>query len=532
MTTENESKTTLPTFTVLERAVLYARVSTDLQRDNYSIPTQLAACVRHAESRGLAIVGDRFVNPTNGLDVASGGLAAYVDDYSSRELSRPALDAAIKFLDSYGFDVLMVYSLDRLARDPYIRQTLEREIIARGARIEYVTGGYDESPEGEVRKDMDATFAKWENAKRVERCNRGKLAKAGGGKFVAGRAPYGYEVDRRAFGGLAVVHSEARIVERIFQMYVIEGFSIRKIAKALNEESIKPPTREKWGKSSIQKLLRDTAYVGHVFYNKFKRNGKKLIQRDRQEWIKINVPPIVDEVLFFQAQEMMDFNREYRRKQPTRFYLLSGMVFCADCEKAYSPQATRKGEYLSYRHRAKEGHCQNKHINAAELEGSVWEKIEGLLRDPKNVLKAYEEMLAEEAQKHERKRSVLESMRHRFERLARQKQKLIEAYTDPDLGMSKGDFMEQKGRIDTEQKVLSAEIVNLETELQADLLPLSLGDAQEFFARVSRILDNQEIVTDQVKRQVFEVLRMRVMIGTDGRRWIEGGDKVLLSPTC
>jgi DNA invertase Pin-like site-specific DNA recombinase len=66
--------------------------------------------------------------------------------------------------------------LDRLARDPYIRRRLELEFEKRGAVVECVPGKYDQTPEGEVRKDLKATFAKWKNAKRVERSQRGKKA--------------------------------------------------------------------------------------------------------------------------------------------------------------------------------------------------------------------------------------------------------------------------------------------------------------------------------------------------------------------
>jgi site-specific DNA recombinase len=184
-----------------ERAALYPRVSTDTQRDNYSIPSQISDCLKYAEKKGYAIVGDMYVDPKTGQDTIkkNGAIPAYVDDFTSRELNRPGLNAALEYLERVGFDVLVVHALDRLARDPYIRQTLEREFNSRGARIEYVLGSYEETPEGEVRKDLDATFAKWENAKRVERCNRGKRRKAETGKFVAGRAPYGYRLDPEAF---------------------------------------------------------------------------------------------------------------------------------------------------------------------------------------------------------------------------------------------------------------------------------------------------------------------------------------------
>jgi len=104
-------------------------------------------------------------------------IPAYVDDYSCREMNRPSLDAALTYLEEVGFEVVVVHSIDRLARDPYIRQTLEMEFFRRSAKVEFALGNYDDSPEGEVRKDIDATFAKWENAKRVEPCNAGSVVK-------------------------------------------------------------------------------------------------------------------------------------------------------------------------------------------------------------------------------------------------------------------------------------------------------------------------------------------------------------------
>jgi len=117
-----------------KRAVIYARVSTDDQRSNYSIPTQIKDCVNYVNHCGYSLVGERFVNTETGQDVMPdepNTTRAYVDDYTSRELSRPMLDAVFSFAERAGFDVLAIHCLDRLARDPYIRQTLEREFNNR-----------------------------------------------------------------------------------------------------------------------------------------------------------------------------------------------------------------------------------------------------------------------------------------------------------------------------------------------------------------------------------------------------------------
>ena len=100
-----------------ERAALYPRVSTDTQRDNYSIPSQISDCLKYAEKKGYAIVGDMYVDSKTGQDTIkkNGAIPAYVDDFSSRELNRPGLNAALEYLERVGFDVLIVHALDRLS---------------------------------------------------------------------------------------------------------------------------------------------------------------------------------------------------------------------------------------------------------------------------------------------------------------------------------------------------------------------------------------------------------------------------------
>ena len=88
------------------RAAIYARVSTDMQRDNFSIPSQIAECMKYADRKKYALVGNQFVDSVTGKDVApdfSGAIPAFVDDYTSRELSRPSLDAALYYLKALRF---------------------------------------------------------------------------------------------------------------------------------------------------------------------------------------------------------------------------------------------------------------------------------------------------------------------------------------------------------------------------------------------------------------------------------------------
>ena len=396
-----------------KRALLYGRVSQDVQRDNYSIPTQIALCLRHAQEQGYSVVGAQHVDQTTGRDCPAGpgAVPAYVDDHSGTELLRPSVLTMLEYLRTVGADAVIVLSIDRLARDPYIRQTLEREIEATGARVIYVQGNYAESPEGEIHKDLDGAFAKWENLKRVERCLRGKKAKAERGLFVSGAAPYGYRLDKNVPGGLIVCEEEAAIVRRIFADYV-NGASIRELASDLTAEGILPARGMTWAKSTVSKILRHEIYIGRAYFNRqqtiitgdgiTKPKRRKAIDRETSEVIAIAVAPLVDQAVFDQAQRRLDHNREAWRRQANRFYLLSGMIVCAECGRRYYAQTDtvrqhRSAEMRWYRHRQKEGHCRNHLVRAAILEAKVWEGVARVLLEPAQLAEGYEAALAEQA---------------------------------------------------------------------------------------------------------------------------------------
>ena len=513
------------------RAAIYARVSTDIQRENYSIPTQISDLLKHAKLEGYSVVADQYVDPVTGKDTAKSreAIPAFVDDYTSTELSRPGLNAALLFLESTGFDVLIVHAIDRLARDPYFRQTIEREFMARGARVEYFLGNYDETPEGEVRKDLDATFAKWENAKRVERCNRGRKRKAEMGKFVNGTVTYGYRMDRNAFGGLSVNEEEAEVVRTIYRWFVEDRLSVHQIVRELNQVEAKTYDQKKiWAKSTVHRILTNSTYAGYFFYNKYKRQGRKIIQKDQSEWIRIECTPIVDTDIFLAAQTIKKHNRDYARQMPRRFYLLTGMVICSECQKVYLTQTRMAGKRRlkndapSYRHRMNHGHCSNKQISARILEPMVWDKVVSILLNPRLLREGYEQSMEQEKQKQSRQIHHLEHLQTVIEKLKARREKLQAIYLDPDLGMTKAEYIELKTPIDEQIKTASLEAENAVQELQRVPSPEDLQSLEEFAVKILSTLGNNFDISPQDKRQIMQMLNLKVLISRNGAIKLEG----------
>jgi site-specific DNA recombinase len=469
---------------------------------------------------------------------------AFVDDYTSTVAERPIFKEVLRYLERTGFDVLIVHSLDRLARDPYIRRTLELEVESHGARVEFVLGNYEDSPEGEVRKDLDATFAKWENAKRVERTLRGKRGKAQRGLFVSGRAPYAYAMNPDAYGGLAVDPEAAEVVKRVFRLFVHERCSMHTIAKVLTEEGVPTPLGgPQWGKSTIHRILTNRTYIGECFYNKNKRRGTRLEARDQEEWMMIKTSPIIDRGIFEAAQRILDENGRHIRRSPKRFYLLSGMVFCDDCGRPYASNAQKAGkqgrinEALSYRHRVTQGHCRNHWVSARKLEPLVWDEIMKMLLDPENLRQGYNQSLEQEQATHKLQLAHLATLRQAVVKLDERQHNLIAAYTDPDIRLTKDEYLIQRDQIETSRKQVKAEIEALDKSLASIPSTLEFETLEAFSAEVRKSLNNEHTLTPEEKRWVLQLLHVKVFLSSDGTVRLEGWflaetSNWLLTTTC
>jgi site-specific DNA recombinase len=512
----------------MKTAVIYARVSTQEQRGNYSISSQIDNCFKFLQKSDYKLVGNRFIDPETGLDIQNGegAIPAYVDNYTSREINRPSLDDLFNYMKTNTVEVIVVYSIDRLARDPYIRQTLEIGFQKFGAVVEYATGNYEPTAEGEVRKDLEATFAKWENAKRVERITRGMQKKAKNGLFVgAGKIPFGYALDPKSKpGGLSIIERKAVIIRKIFNMYVYEHFSIRKIVRELNNKLIPTPSgNKKWGKSTVHRILRNTIYVGYTYYNRHKKVGGKLILKERTEWIKIKTPNIVAEEIFDEAKRYLDINREISRKKPKREYLMSGMIFCKHCGKSYISQTSlagknrRKNDSQSYRHRKSEGHCFNRQISARILEPIIWNKVVDFLLDPKVIRTGYEQSIEEELEARDRRMEKHKKYLKEIDKIEERKQKLIRAYTDPDIKITKSEYIDERNNLEMEIKKSQNSVNNLET--YPDNIPSQedFENLEDFAEEVSEaLINNGNELSKTEKRKILQLLGVRVLLNLDG----------------
>ena len=519
----------------MTKAIIYARVSTDKQRDeNASIPEQIQACMKFIQNKGYSLVGNIFIDKNTGKETDHSNpesVPAFVDDYSGELYPRPGTNAALDYYDnSGGFDVMVVKHRDRYTRSNQATYTMDYDFTeVRGVKVEFVDGFQnDETPEGYLTAGFIDLMSEYENIRRAKRCKDGKLHYAKEKKKYRGGgiATFGYSLDMDSLGGLKIDNENAEIVKRIFHLYVMENYSIRGIADYLNNQSIMAYKGDHWGKTTIHRILTNKTYIGSFQYNR-RRQVKnrmtkkiKIIERNQDEWVEIPCPAIIEKNLFQMAQDKLKNNKVLIRQKPKRFYMMSGMVFCKDCGRSYisqtsTPSGRRKRESQSYRHRMKEGHCKNHSISAERIESMVWEDVKGFLLHPEILHEGYYKALEKQREKHKRDFVLLDQIRKRQEIVKTKKQNLLDLRTDPEIGslISNEDFSNQWKEFDFEMKENVKRIQELEDKISIIPSDIEFNTLEKFANEIqSRLDDSSWKPTPQNKRKIFELLHLQVNI--------------------
>src|SRR5512144_2256952 len=242
-------------------AAIYARVSSERQREEGTIHSQLGGLRELAAERGLLVADD---------------LVFADEGFSGATLVRPALERLRDRAAEGAFEVLLCHAPDRLARR-YAYQVLLLEELARaGVEVVFARGGERSgSPEDELLRQFQGIIAEYERAQIRERTRRGKLHRARtGSQAVMSGAPYGYRYVKKtehAEGFWEIDETQAQVVREVFDRYVNDGVSIGELARWLTDRGI--PTRTgktRWDRSTIWAMLRNPAYRGQAAFGKTK----------------------------------------------------------------------------------------------------------------------------------------------------------------------------------------------------------------------------------------------------------------------
>jgi site-specific DNA recombinase len=478
----------------MNRAVIYARVSTEDQVEKYGLATQLRACREYANGK---------------LDV----IAEITDDgVSGVILDRPGLDRVRRMVREGLVDVVLMLDADRLSRELAHLLILKPE-IERKARLEFVTAKFEDSPSGRMFFGIRGVIAQYERELTRERTMRGKKERAREGLIVGGRVAYGYKYVN---GVLSEDKDRAITVRQIFALYEA-GRSIRWIASWLRDNGTQTFGRGEWGKSSIRRILGNETYAGVAHYGTHRREGKVLRLRDASERIAISVPALISREQWERVQARLSANPMVGR--PSISFLLRGLLYCAKCGRRMCGESdSRDNSYRCTgrdRLRVAGEPCRNRG-NARLIDSVVWNQL-GQMFSSSNVLRAMIEKHESELKKTNPTQVV--ELRRRAAKMKRREEAALSAMLDPDFADAKDKLKREYMTAADERRRVELEISGLEN---AGRQSRSAGDwidetVQKIRSLISEMNDpamRQQVVRGVLNRADFsgDELRMAFVI--------------------
>jgi site-specific DNA recombinase len=510
----------------MQRAALYARVSTELQEKEQTVQSQLAAITRYADEQGLR---------------HSPALTYTDEGYSGSWLDRPALDELRDHAREGRFDVVVVLCPDRLARRYAYQVLLLEELKRAGIEVQFCERPIGDSPDDQLLLQIQGAIAEYERAKILERCRRGRLHRARRGELAPPRVPYGYIYAARKYGGDGQIRlhpEESAMVRQAFAWYAEEGATLHLVIQRLNASPWKTRKGTRWSNSQVLGILRREWYVGRAYYNRTRgripdqppdadalgiRRGKPVrTENPRSEWITVPVPRLIDDDLFARVQQRIEENRRFARRRLKRSaYLLKGLFKCGRCGYSFTgftsvafPKSGGRTEHSYYKCNLRSSQavnhmhprCTNDLLRCDGVDEVVWTTVRDLLLDGKALTQELNSWLARTTTKATAD-DRLQLTTARFKELQRQRERLLDAYQNGAIELQ--DLQPRKAAI--EDRLTAVEEEQAELRSWASRRDLARHQVAGARAVVERLCDRLQDATFEVRQAILRLVVEKVV---------------------
>jgi site-specific DNA recombinase len=511
----------------MRMTAIYARVSSEQQREENTIASQTALLIEFAINHDLEVPKEWVFED---------------EGYSGATLERPGLERVRDLAAEGQIQVVLAYSPDRLSRKYAYQILLIEEFARHGVEMRFVKSPQGDSAEDQLLVQFQGMIAEYERAQILERSRRGKRHRAQLGEVsVMSNAPYGYRYLHKTDEALAayvIDEAEARVVRRVYEMYTIEGLSIGEIARRLNREGVPTRRASRWERSVVWAVLRNPAYRGLACFGKTRASARTRVmrpqrrrgvttpsttaghERAREEWIEIPVPALVTEESFARAQELLYQNKIRSRRRTIAPSVVQGLVSCAKCGYAFSRTSTqtsaRKIHY--YKCIGSDGWrklggpvCDNgRFIRQELLDEIVWAEVIRLLEDPTLIQQELDRRLvAARASDPTRKRE--QTLERELAHVGKGIERLLNAYQEGLLSIEQ--LRERMPMLRQRQQALGAELQAIadQTNDRAAFLRL----AETLTAFLARLRSAAETLSVMERQKIVRLLVKDVLVGED-----------------
>ena len=511
----------------MRTAAIYARVSSDQQREAHTIASQTAALIAWARTLDLEVPQAWIVED---------------EGYSGATLERPGLERVRDLAAEGQIQAVLIYSPDRLSRKYAYQILLIEELARHGVETRFLNAPQGATAEDQLLVQFQGMIAEYERAQILERSRRGKRHRARAGEIsVLSGAPYGYRYIRKsdeAPASYAVIDAEACVVRQVYEHYTMAGWSIGAITRWLTDHGVatrKPGTR--WERSMVWAMLRNPAYRGTACFGKTRvaprQRGTRALrargglttrnsanhERPREEWIEIPVPALIDEPTFARAQELLHENKVRSRRRTIAPSLVQGLVSCRRCGYALSRASTRSSARLIHYYRCigSDGwrhlggpRCDTRPVRQDLLDQIVWTEVIRLLEDPALIQHELDRRLAA-ARAADPTKQREQTVQRDLVRVGKSIERVLTAYQEDLLSLEQ--LRERMPSLRQREQALRAERQSIADQTRERTTYLRLAETlTAFLARLRVAADTLDILERQ---RLVRLLIKEVLVGDD-----------------
>lgn len=456
-------------------AVIYARYSSAGQTEQ-SIEGQLRDNYEYAKREGLTVVGE------------------YIDRArTGRSDNRDSFQQMIRDAQKKQFQVVIVWKMDRFARNRYDSAIYKSKLKKCGVRIVSCKENITDTPEGIILEGMLEAMAEYYSVNLSVNVKRGQRETSLKGRYCGGHIPYGYKSEN---GHLVPDERTAPIIRYVFEQYA-DGVPKRQIIQTLKDRGVRSPDGHELKLSSFQNALKSSVYCGELMWN------GSLVEGCAE--------PIITRETYGAVQKRIEKNRRSAAsvlaKEP---YLLQGKIFCGHCGCPMVGDSGRSStgktyQYYACANKKKKHSCSKRNEKKHMVESYVMDQTVSFLLSADNITRIANAVAKQyNTEFSDDKLSEIQASISRIEGD-------INTLVDTLLDVPKS----ARQRIYDKMDSLEAQRSELETELTKMRIAASVTISPSEIESFIRQFVTDDILSDEHKQSIIETFINRVYIYDD-----------------
>lgn len=361
------------------------------------------------------------------------------------------------------------YAIDRLARKVSVVLSIVDQMTAKGINLHFLNP-YPMQTMRNGKEDamgkMFLTFlsigAEMEMKMKNERFADTRKGMREKGQLIGGSVLYGYYRDKSGYP--MKKDEESKVVEDIFNMYVIDGLSMRQIAKRLVCDNV-------WSAKDFKTLNSAVMKVSNILTNPA-YSGRQAAQKDSKEEKTVIYPAIVDAEL--QDKALAKAQNNHKEKDTKNIYYAKGLIKTEVDGKYYvmSPVKGNCSYCLNY-----DGVQSNININV--IDTIAWRNTQMLYR----IYQTYENFVEPQRLENfiKENEEKIQKLQPIFEEFAQREDRVNELYEMgrysvekynlkyEEITKEKQQYLNEQIKLENENKRLRKQIQNMMTMKTVEL---------------------------------------------------------------